>query len=315
MAAWLANVKELTSIPDCARDGIAISTRREHIRRLRHLAQLPERLRCLPVAEAILRWMEEERHRARWKATTWAKLLGSIAGACKRLTEYTGAPENLELKWDPLWADAVRQGDRNQKCHTREKVPPATFLDVDTTIRRLLSQGVAERSRAAQLALMWSSAARPGCTLQLKKEDLILGDDSKLFVLFRRGKAQNLGKPPLPVHTLLPQSWRPLLDEVMANTPAGSFLWPFPDIAVRARAVTALSADLGATRPGLKARSVRSGCLIHMLEKNVAETTLLQFSGHSSIQMLREYTGYGENATHRATGMRTAARHLTTGDS
>jgi integrase len=311
-------IKDLATIPETAIHGITFDQRREHIKWLRLLHEMPHAFRNKPLAEAVLATMNYHANRGtRWRDTTWASRLGTVDGALQRLSMYTTSVVDLRLSFAPIWADALRQAARLNKVQIKNKAQPATLEEVKATIERLLRMDTpATTERATQLLLMWVTCARPGCTLQLKFEDVSIDNavNGEITVIFRRGKRQEMGLSALPVHTILPMEWLPILQQKLTQVhPPDAFLWTFPSRQARELAVTRLTHDLRATHPRLESRSIRVGALVRMANNNVPESKMQEFSGHQSVEMLREYISYTNLVKHRAENMRGAATHLISG--
>ena len=309
----LSTLKDTGCIPAAAREAISVGQRREHLVFLRKLREMPIELRGLPLDRAVVGFLEFLRTKGRWKETTWAKQVGCAAGALARLTEYSTAAANIRLTDSPLWRDVLRQASKKKIAQERSQAEPATLQDVRQTIDRLLkSADPAARHRAAQLAMMWVTCARPGCILQLKRRDVQL-TSLGLHVIFVRGKAHELRKGPHPASTKIPEEWKAIVLSALEAVPPHQFLWAFTSLQARCLAIKALSADLRATRQPLQARSIRRGALMALAAAGVSETDILAFSGHSSVQTLRDYIGVTEATRERTSRMRRGAAHLTGG--
>jgi integrase len=210
----------------------------------------------------------------------------------------------------PVWRDVERQAAKCCTSQEKEKASPATFEEVDVTVKRLMTTNdPAAHHRAAQLAIMWATACRPGCLLQLQRRDIQL-EAHALHVVFKRGKGHEMGKAPHPVHTILPALWVPIVAAVLAARQPEEFLWLFPSWQARCLGTKALTHDLRQTRPALQARSLRRGALMRMASSGVSEAQLLAFSDHAEVRTLREYIGVTREVTDRAQVMMTGANHL-----
>lgn len=309
MVHLLATLKNQGDLPASAREAISVGQRREHIGCLRRLREMPAELWSLPVDRAVVEVLERQRAKGKWRETTWAKAVGCAAGALSRITEYAAGSCNLRLSDSPLWRDVMRQAAKKKTAQVKCQAEAASLEDVRKTVQRLqASQDPAAKQRAAQLAIMWLTCARPGCILQLKGRDVHLSAQN-LQVVFVRGKAHELGKGPLPVSSRVPAEWTGCIEAAL-KTPADRFIWQFPSLTARILAVKALSADLRETRRELQARSVRRGALQALAAAGVSEADILAFSGHSTVEVLRDYIGMTEATKERTNRMRRGAAHL-----
>jgi hypothetical protein len=164
----------------------------------------------------------------------------------------------------------------------------------------------------ARMALAWLTAARVGCVMQLTTRDVLLNPQGDLTVHFRRGKGVKL-RGPYTVHSKCPAKWQELLRETLAQAKDG---WLFPcnslkDRQEQGREVTAALRKVDKT---LEQRSIRRGSLQAMAsDAATEEATLLHFSGHTNLPMLRRYLEWGRRGEKRAQESRRAAEALQRG--
>jgi hypothetical protein len=270
----------------------------------RWLIGMPEALKELPLPTAALLTLEHQRTQHKWSPTTWDRLLGSTLGALAHATLYTNSPVDLAVTHTATWKDALRQARQEANAATTRAAVPATPGLVERCVSSVPSP-VAE-----QVALAWLTAGRVGCILQLKGENVTL-DGSKLTVQFRRGKGVK-ARGPYTVHTECPTAWLPKL-QALLQRPKDQWLWPQPTPAARTAASRALTASLRGIHPTLEQRSLRRGALQAMASAGVEEPTLLQYSGHTNVAMLRRYLDWGRKGEGLAVAARAAAAHLRTG--
>jgi integrase len=164
---------------------------------------------------------------------------------------------------------------------------------------------------AEQAALAWLTAARVGCILQLTRDNVTLVG-SHLTVQFRRGKGVK-ARGPYTVPTACPAAWLPRLTAFLATRTDSDWLWPYPDLRQRTAASLAFTRSLRAAHPALEQRSLRRGALQVMAACGVDEATLLTYSGHTNVTMLRRYLDWGRKGEAIARVARAAAAHLHSG--
>ena len=302
-----AGRKEKT-LPTAIAGAIAPETRSAHERWLARLAAMPPELRNIPEDRALVELFGAEAAERKWAATTLAKEAGSLCGALRRLRAYRpDAPWDLDLSSAGLWRDVARQAGKEAAQADKRKPRPATAEEAAAAIDKATANG--DGRLAATLAIIWSTACRPGCALQLRRSDVELVGP-KLRVTFRKGKRQELRADALPVFTFLRPEWGPVVSAVLAPLAPNDFLWSFPSRSARLKGPKLLTEALRSIAADLVVRSLRSGALRRMLAAGVSEELLCKFSGHSSVKTLREYCGLPPEGGQLEKEMRTAAAHL-----
>ena len=305
LVEWLQHLRNYREISAEALNGVEPKTRQDHLARLRLLRNMGPAHRQLRLVDSILATLGEQRTLKGWKPTTWMRALGSTAGALARLEQYAGRTD-LNLQQSSLWRDAMKGAEKYKTAHIPTKAVPCTKIEAYATVNRLIAEG--RTTLASQVAILWLSAARPGDLLQVRREDLQVRPDGNLWFVIRAGKVQKHRKKAQPLHTVIPPEWMETIQQGISG--GHRHVWSFPSLQQRELAVKAITKEMRLTNPRLEARSLRSGSLRCMMEAGVPEETLLLFSGHSTIAMLREYVGWDDTAVARGNRMRTAAKHL-----
>ena len=255
----------------------------------------------MPVGDGLVSWMAELRRRRRWKWSTTARNMAALAGALSLLPAYRRTPTTIRLTDDAIWKLATRAVAKKQYQELPRQAHAASYDD----IRRCVSTTKCLPTRVA-LILSWAFCGRVGDVLRLKKDELTVRPNpttgfTEVTVRFTRAKTTPQ-RGPYTLHTAISQAWGELLVRWMAERRT----WLFP------REVTtgSITAALRQVRPELECRSIRRGSLQTMASAGVPEATLLEFSAHTTVAMLRRYLGWGAIGSLRKEQMTTAALTL-----
>ncbi len=109
-----------------------------------------------------------------------------------------------------------------------------------------------------------------------------------LVLTFRRGKVVRT-RGPYSVHTSLPSVWAaPILARLRSLQPSAQIFQGSP-----MDTVSAGTAALKAISPSLEARSLRRGSLQTLASNGAHYDELMKFSGHTSVDTLLRYLGWG----------------------
>ena len=281
--------------PSLAMDGLAIATRRRHLAMLRSikdtLAETVPGAAELPIDVACVEWVTRRRIARKWSWSTTSTNMGCLAGALASLLLYCSEQPVL-LTHSPTWRDAGIAAQRRAREADISQALPATKEQVQQAVTATQRS---DPSLAVLIALSWATAARIGCALQLKAQDVELSPNGNLVVTFRRGKSVRLRRQPYSIHSHLGQ-WTSLVQQYLALRPPGSFLWPASSPRDRLRKGQDLRDALRTLDPRLGQRSMRRGALQSAAALGTDEATLLHFSGHATPQMLRRYLGWGRQS-------------------
>lgn len=302
-------LRRMEDLPALTKDAVADSTREAHYKWLKRFADLDEETARLPVVEVIAKMLTDAGEK--WCPTTRAKEVGTAAGAMKRLSLYTGAPFDVDLSTSSVWRDIGRAAAKKAQTFERKKPRPITEAEARTAVEN--SKRAGNVKEAVFMALMWCTTGRPGCIAQLRRKDIVFVEgkpENRIRVTITAGKAQQLLKGAQVIFTIMPTTWTNMLKEYLKERKPEEHVFPFDTKRERLHFPAIISQKLKEIGTDLWARSFRSGALLHMLRSGASEELLLHFSGHSSIQTLRQYVGVSEDSSDLAGRMRTAAVSL-----
>jgi hypothetical protein len=147
----------------------------------------------------------------------------------------------------------------------------------------------------ALLLLQWSCAARVGDISQLYRHNVQLGTGKEhvpLTVFFTKGKV--IGRiDPYHVHTALSARWAEWLAHWMAQS-TDKFLFQKMSKAARMRLHGEAKNHVRTVCPQCDLRSVRRGAAQTMAAKGLPMSTILLFTRHTDVKMLRRYLRFGK---------------------
>jgi integrase len=282
--------------PGWAADALVKSTRDTHRRMLQWLCGMPKQFQELPVATAVSEYMKALRGERGWTWATTLKNMASAQGALALLPMYRVVEHGVLLKHDVTWAEnmrAVTRFAREEEPRTPKAMTTEIFTATMATERDL--------QRRVVLALMWYTAQRVGCVLQLSKDNMHWNPNDTLSVTLKRGKSVKL-RGPYTVHTTSLKTLKPMLMQYLNDVKPG------------ARLFTLTPADMLSTfrlvDATMEARSIRRGTLQAMAQAGVPNDTLREYSGHTNDRTLLRYLNWGKAAGNARTRMETAGRVL-----
>ena len=281
-------------VPEWAQDALVASTRQTHMRMLRLARSIPSDLLQAPVATALSEMLSRLRSEKKWSWATSLKNLASTQGALQLLPMYLRVPHGISLKQDTIWQQTMQATARR----AREEIPrKPKAMTVDVMMATLAAEKDAQKQAA--LVMMWFTAARVGCILQLHREDITMHSDTSMSVTFRRGKGVKL-RGPYTVHTTaigrgnmeIITKWMPTSGRIFTIKPA--------DMLPTFRLVDKT----------LEAKSIRRGSLQAMVQHGVPVDTLMLYSGHTCEKTLLRYLDWGHAAGNQRSRMHDAGRAL-----
>ena len=251
----------------------------------------------LRLTSAIIQLLTEQAKERKWRQSTLLRHLCCAQGALACLGLYRAGATTLPVKNCAAWRAALRAAG----ISAREELPSQAQI---VTYEQLAAAVEAEPDMTVKttLILAWMCCVRVGCTLQLTRSDVeILPGKTALLVRFRHGKTVRFSGVYNIFTGPLPQKWL----EIVKNWQAGQ-----EDINLQGSGATGLSvlAALRRIDPALSQRSIRRGALQALAEAEVPETTIIKFSGHASLAMLRRYLQWGACTRATETEMQNAAR-------
>jgi len=302
--------------PALATRGLSPETRAAHVRMLRTVGFAaaskgwnfagPE----WPATDFLIRWVESMRLAKRWKWSTTKTKLATLAGAMANIPLYLPSwPVRILLAETPVWKQAVRAADIQAAI---ERPTQADTLSL-SQVEELLASDSLKAATKEQVAVMWMTAGRPGCVTQLKHEDICETATGELCITFRRGKTVKLRGQPYAVHTTMGKlkPWlEPLLKRHRTASPT-AFVWPTETKNQRRLMIDDILAGVRLAGEQYECRSLRRGALQTMARQGASAATLMHFSGHSTVAMLKRYLGFGVLLTDEGNRIRAEAGKLT----
>jgi hypothetical protein len=269
--------------PALARLGLVKTTRQGHKRILRELTTLPQHLQDAPLVTALIENINSRRREKRWQWSTTLTRMAATQGALRLLPLYSGHG-TIDLRDNPMWAQAMRTARRQTQCEVGYQPKAISAED----LKKCVSMEKTPAIRAA-LITAWATAARGGCTLQLRAANIELLAAGKMQVQFRHGKSV-IARGPYTVHTTLPE-WS--IAEYtrwfrLQKTKNGLL---FPN-------VTGEQLKLALRRVDklYEQRSIRRGSLQAMSLGGCSDEDLLLYSGHTNLKTLRRYLDWGKKS-------------------
>lgn len=241
------------------------------------MASMPYQMQQLPATTALLMRIEEERIAKRWKASTTLKYAAATAGAMAQLPIYKQVTFPLLLAQSPIW----RAGMQTLAKRARIELPSAPVAATVQQVQNAVSKE-ADPEVKALLLLSWLVAGRTGDVQKLLVSSIVITGET-LRVTYLQGKTVQKRGPYSVTTSLRPAD--ALILNAWLNTRQ---TWAFSSRDLNTRVKEALRR----VDRGLECRSLRRGALLAMAQSGIAEEILLEFSGHTTIQMLRRYLGW-----------------------
>ena len=208
--------------------------------------------------------------------------MAATQGALRLLPLYSSCNETIDLRDNPMWAQAMRTARRETQCEVGYQPKAISADDLKEAVNREPLQDV----RMA-LVTAWATAARGGCTLQLRKANLELSGN-KLQVQFRHGKSV-IARGPYTVHTTVPQ-WAVVEFRAWLKRKGNKGLL-FPNITGEKLKIALRRVD-----KLYEQRSIRRGSLQAMSLGGCSDEDLLLYSGHTNLKTLRRYLDWGKRS-------------------
>ena len=266
-----------------AEAGVQKATRDEHRRLLRLLLTMPPAYQAMQVSTGVSEFLDSERRKRGWKRSTTFKYMCSTQGACSALPLYRRGVAPISLGQCPIWKAAMRTCARQMKTELPRHPTPATMRLIAEAIEMETSLPV-----RVILLLCWHAAGRVSDILRLLRADVQVTASGQLQLTHRHHKTvahkgpYHITTAPLtPGHAAMVRRW-------LLQREESKFLFPAtPLLATQTRTALRRAA------PHLELRSLRRGSLMDMASRKVPETTMLEFSGHTTVAMLRRYLAWG----------------------
>jgi integrase len=252
----------------------------------------------------LIRMLVEKARLRHWLPQSTFREACNISGAFSNLPLYTNATHPVFLRNSAEWRAAMASWELASQQSQPTRQVSATLRDIEDA----LDQEPREAARVA-LLVMWLTAARPGCTLQLRTGDVEMKPDGSTTVHFRSGKGVKF-RGPYTVHTEVPEHYRSEMRSFLDAATRGDLLFPATGEVPLNKRMPALLNALRQARPELNLRAMRRGALQTMALAGVDAETLMEFSGHTNVMTLKRYLDWGRLHGQAAAAGQAAARLL-----
>jgi integrase len=277
--------------------GLTKGTRDEHKRLLRLLLTMPAPFRAMQASTAIAEFLATQQRERHWRHVTRFKYMCSCQGALSSLTLYRTGAIPINMGHCPIWRSAMRACAKAAKVELPRQPTPATRQQVTTAIDQEHSLPI-----RVVLILSWQAAGRVGDVLKLRTDDVTI-ENNCVQITYRDHKTCS-AKGPYSIRTApLRPGDATSLSRWLAQRKGRKFLFPAP----QATAIATRTA-LRRASATLELRSLRRGALLDMAQRGVAEQTMLEFSGHTTLAMLRRYLSWGRKSPVTAATTEAGAR-------
>ncbi|PHR97720.1 MAG: hypothetical protein COA68_12285 [Oceanobacter sp.] len=259
---------------------LAASTRAQHIRWLEAIRAFPDDIARLPLAAAIVEYLQRMSSARGWAFSTLASALSAFGSALEALPIYTNAPAAIAVRRDPVFAATLKRAQHLARVTTVHS--PNASLPVGVYQDLLKSLG--DPNVRLLLRLAWFYAARVGDMRQITAQDVRPPTESlpTVALTFRFGKGAAFWGP-YCVQAVLDDTTAKALAALRASRPVG----PLFSLAEQA----ALSKAIG--EAGFNLRTIRRGALNHLAAGGVSDRHLQLLSGHRRVDTLMRYLGWG----------------------
>ncbi|KPA75011.1 TATE DNA Transposon [Leptomonas pyrrhocoris] len=329
---WYIHADKPPHISQLAWNQITPQMRFMHIRWLKELRSMPADLLRFPLPSAALELVRRMAHARHWKWATTAKALSAISGALRSLPLYTNFSFAVDLSKDPEFAAGLQAAHRYEREEEKEPPAPITHEQYRAAWKKLDEVSPIAR---LYLAMMWAFAARPSDVASMRRKDVILspvpedggaqdveeeqtsvahpaasgGRRSTALVNITVTMRENKGarfRGPYPVASQLIGTDASTLQQLLHERRPRQRVFAHAE-----RLCTRVRAALRFTNPEAALPSVRKGAARHMAACGVPEEQIARLTGHTRLDTLRRYLGYGLQLTAEAESARAnAARAL-----
>ncbi|ORC91165.1 TATE DNA Transposon [Trypanosoma theileri] len=294
---WVIYPDKPPHISQLAWAAVTPAQRKGHIHWLRELRQMPEDLITASLPEAAIELVRRAAVARGWKWTTICKALALIKGALLNLPLYTNQRESIDIGRNPSWRAATQAAHRFERRAPTNPPAPVTYAEMQKAHKALARECP---QAALFLMMMWCSAARAGDIGSLHAEDVRVErvtegkNMARLTMTMRYGKGARF-RGPYPVGAMLPREDASVLQHLLSQRLPHQRL--FQDVtAIRNKVRQALRSE----NPLSALPSIRKGATRHLAAHGVSEEHLMRMTGHTRIDTLRRYLGYGLQMTREA---------------
>jgi integrase len=273
-------------------NAVSESTRNQQRRWIRDLRSMPADLLSRSLPTAALELVRRISVARRWRWSTHARALANVQSALSALPLYTNQLRGVNLDAFPEWRQAKRTAVRYEK-----EVPPNPPPPLSPGQFEKLLQSLAHNPRARLFAtLLWSFAARAGDIGGLRRQAVqengrTQTGDYKVTFTYRTGKGTRF-RGPYDAPSVLKAEDMAELQRAMIQVAEADRI--FPDTTSLR---TAIRHKMKEIDQRLSLPSVRKGSARHMAKMGMPEADIARIMGHTTVDTLRRYLGYGENPT------------------
>jgi integrase len=252
----------------------------------------------LLLEEAILKWLEVQKHENKWRWSTLLKKMSIMQGVFNNLGLYDRGMNQrgvrkINLLDRPLWKNAVETVKRKML-----KQPPtqAKATSLEEFIKVIRSETMPDSHRR-QLALTLTLAGRAQDVAQLRRKDVELKttDNTRTIqVVYRRGKVPALTKKTVTVVGPMLEQLEDILLPLFTDT-RDRWLFPLSSPTQRANRSRELNRIIqDALGPGFSCRSLRHTMLQALSGLGFQTGELRVVSGHTTDKMCATYLNMGK---------------------
>jgi hypothetical protein len=258
----------------------APSTRRNHTNMIKLLKAMPQAYDLLPLATAILIFIQSRANQREWKASTQLTKLASIQGALRLLPFYKKDAPSLILT-STIWKMAMRGAGYAANAEIPDQAPILEEHHMDAIIKDHAAGEI--NPIAALIEVAWLVAGRVGDVSQLAPNDISLDTKDIMMVRFRRGKTARRGQFSIAAP-------RPSLQTIRYLQSRQGELWLFPKAQTK-DVKDHLRQHVKVSR--IECRSIRRGRLQLLSVRGMSDEELLHISRHQTLSSLRRYLNFG----------------------
>ena len=286
--------------PRALSTGVAQEHHRILVELQKLVAERPH-LELWPLDQLVAEYFQELARVRNWKPQSLLRKLAACVGAFAKLPLYAFCRYAVHLERCPVLQDVMRRVELESQQAQPQGQEGVTLEDFIKIIQRTNDEEV-----KVALILQWVTTARPGCVLQLRREDVDLEAGGALRVKFRFGKGVRFRGPYTVPTVVADPTWRAALSKLLARRQSAEALFP------AARQVQPLmrAALRSGEDPYGTLRAMRRGSLRTLAQAGVEKQIMMRFSGHTTEKSLMRYLDFGkEAAADNAAGV-AAGRHL-----
>ena len=279
------------AVPLSAQRALVHEVRMHHLRALRRAKatlQANPAWNDQPLVLFLITLFATEAQVRNWCPATHHRELTNMTGAFSNLSMYSETPHNITLNRYVMWSAELRFRQQRSNATQPTNQPAVIFTELQVALAAEPRQEI-----VFALVLMWLTAARPGCLLQLLRSNVEFNQATNaLTIRFVAGKGVLL-RGPYTVHTACPPQWSQRLQAYLQQQHPTSLVVPAtPSMRLQDRNACLLRA-LRVAHPNLSMRAMRRGSLQAMALAGATAETLMSFSGHSQEKTLKRYLDWG----------------------